>query len=104
MGEELETAVATQVVLHTAVDATALACGEILEAQGEGLLILLEALPTLGIERARDARGECIADGCAVGVLLDVDRRDGEAGGGTGCGLSLIKAPLIGAPVTSHQA
>ena len=104
MGEELETAVATQVVLHTAVDATALTCREILEAQGEGLLILLEALPTLGIERARDARGECIADGCAVGVLLDVDRRDGEAGGGTGCGLSLIKAPLVGAPVTSHQA
>ena len=32
MGEELQTAVATQVVLHTAVDATALACGEILEA------------------------------------------------------------------------
>ena len=50
MGEELQTAVATQVVLHTAVDATTLACGEILEAQGEGLLILLEALPTLGVE------------------------------------------------------
>ena len=32
MGEELKTAVATKVVLHTAVDATALACGEILEA------------------------------------------------------------------------
>ena len=32
MGEEPQTAVATQVVLHTAVDATALACGEILEA------------------------------------------------------------------------
>ena len=104
MGEELQTAVATQVVLHTAVDATALACGEILEAQGEGLLILLEALPTLGVERARDAWGECVTDGCAVGVLLDVDRRDGEASGGAGCGLSLIKAPLIGAPVTSHQA
>ena len=104
MGEEPQTAVATQVVLHTAVDATALARGEILEAQGEGLLILLEALPTLGVERARDAWGECVADGSAVGVLLDVDRRDGEAGGGIGCGLSLIKATLIGAPVTSYQA
>ena len=68
------------------------------------MLILLEALPTLGVKGARDTWGECVADGCAVGVLLDVDRRDGEAGGGTGYGLSLIKAPLIGAPVTSYQA
>ena len=104
MGEELQTAVATKVVLHTAVDATALACGEILEAQGEGLLILLEALPTLGVERARYAWGEGVADGSAVGVLLDVDRCDGEAGGGTGCRLPLIKAPFVGAPVTTHQA
>ena len=104
MGEELQTAVATKVVLHTAVDATALACGEILKAQGEGLLVLLEALPTLGVERARYAWGECVADRSAVGVLLDVDRRDGEASGGAGCGLSLIKAPFVGAPVTTHQA
>ena len=84
MGEELEATVATQVVLHTAVDGFALACWEVFETEGEGLLILLEALAPLRIDGARDPWREGVAHGRAVGVLLYIDRSDGEACGRTG--------------------
>ena len=78
VGEELETAIAAQIVLHTAVDGATFSCREVFEAEGEGLLILLEALAPLGIDGARDSWREGVAHGRAVGVLLDIDRGDGE--------------------------
>ena len=78
VGEELETAIAAQIVLYTAVDGATFSYREVFEAEGEGLLILLEALTPLGIDGAGYPRRKGVAHGRAVCVLLDIDRCDGE--------------------------
>ena len=60
-------------------------------------------MPALGIEATGHPRGDDIAYGGAVSVLLDIDRRYGELGLGRGCWARLIKPTLIDTPVAPHQ-
>ena len=67
------------------------------------MFILLETLPAFGIEATGHPRGDYIAYGGAVSMLLDIDRRDRELRLRRGCGARLIQRPFVGSPVAPHQ-